>query len=564
MTYRQQLRRVRSLLCASRLFAALVAAAGVAALLWLAFGLVDAAMAFEASARVRITMVIAAVAIITALVMVIRALRVSAHEAARRADRALDTPRAPASAALSLDENSADTPMARFLTERGLEQAAEALAALPARRIIDGRALKIAALVLIVPALAIGILRMAAPAPFAVIVQRLLHPSGDIPPYSPLRFTIEPANPAVVYGGEILIATEITGGTPQETVECLVRRSQTGEILRRDAFRESPQRYSRTLENLTESVEVAFSTGRARSAWTPVEILLEPNILGGKVRITPPAYTKLPPSTFALDTNEIAAVEGSEIALELSSNRPLSGGTCVFTPAAAPGETPQPATFHGEATGANSVTFKWTATRSGRLGATIRDLRGTPSPKPLDLAFRCMPDQAPDVVLDSPPSMMLATPQSKIPVVGRASDDFALQRIHFVRTLAGFRDRSRLVAPALTDRAYDFRENLNLAELGLEPGQTIELMLDASDHNPSLLGQGASEISRVRIISEEDYAAYIRARTTIDQFRARFDAARDAIEQARKALEELQKAQNEDDRRKALEAAQKAHEQAAE
>ncbi|HSP42103.1 MAG TPA: hypothetical protein VLO11_04480, partial [Luteolibacter sp.] len=500
MTYRQQLRRVRTLLRASRLLAAIVAAFGVAGLLWLVFGLVDAALAFEATARTRITVVLAAIAILGGLVMMFRALRVSASEAARRADHALSSQRAPASAALSLDENSADTPMSRFLTERSLAQAAEAVAALPARRIIDARELKIAALVIIVPAIAIGILRMAAPAPFAVIVQRLLHPSGDIPPYSPLRFAIEPAKPAVVYGGEILIATEITGGTPEETVECLVRRSRTGEILRRDAFRESPQRYSRTLENLTEPVEVAFASGRARSAWTPVEILLEPNILGGQVRITPPVYTNLPPSSFALDTNEIAAVEGSEIALELTSNRPLSGGKCVFTPAAAPGETPQAVTIDGDVTSSHGVTFTWTATRTGRLSATIRDLRGTPSPRPLDLAFRCMPDQAPDVVLDSPPSMMLATPQSKIPVAGRASDDFALQRIHFVRTLAGFRDRSRLVAPALTERSYDFRENLDLAELGLEPGQTIELMLDASDHNPSLLGQGASEISRVRII----------------------------------------------------------------
>ena len=67
-------------------------------------------------------------------------------------------------------------------------------------------------------------------------------------------------------------------------------------------------------------------------------------------------------------------------------------------------------------------------------------------------------------------------------------------------------------------------------------------MLDASDHNPSLLGQGSSEISRIQIISEDQYAEYIRAKTTINQFADRFEAARDAIGQAREALEELDQA----------------------
>jgi len=564
MPYRNQLRRLRTLLRASRMVAALAMALGLAALLWLAFGLLDAAAAFETSARTLATTVLALLATTTALVLLVRALRVPAGSAARHADALTASTRAPAAAALSLDPDTATTPLARYLTERSLDEAAAALAALPARRIIDLRALRLAAVVLIVPLAAAGILRAVAPAPFAVVVQRLLQPSADIPPYSPLRFTIDPAAPAVVYGGEILITTEITGGTPADAVDCLIRRTRTGEILRQPAFRETPRRFSRTLDNLTEAVEVAFATGRARSSWTPVEILLEPNILGGIVRVTPPAYTLLPPTGFTLDTNEIAAVEGSEVTLELTSNRPLSAGTLVFTPAATPGETPETTTRAGEVAGSHSAAFTWTATRSGRLSATVRDLRGTPSPRPLELAFRCIPDQAPDVVLDSPPSMMLATPRSKIPVVGRASDDFALHRVHFVRTLAGFRDRARLVAPALSSRSYEFRDTLDLDELGLEPGQTIELMLDASDHNPSLLGQGSSEISRVRIISEEEYAAYIRARTTIEQFSSRFEALRDAIEEARRALENLREAPDREARAEALDAAREAHEKAAE
>ena len=148
--------------------------------------------------------------------------------------------------------------------------------------------LRRAALAVVIPLIAIGILRLAAPAAFATIVSRLLHPGADIPPYSPLVFQIDPAKPTTVYGGEILLAAEITGATPIEhPVECLVRQPRTGEMLRLPAFRESATRYSRKLDGLTEPVEIAFACGKARSHWHPVEILLEPNILGGMVRITP-------------------------------------------------------------------------------------------------------------------------------------------------------------------------------------------------------------------------------------------------------------------------------------
>ena len=577
-SFSSQLRRIRVLLRASRLVGACLGLAALAAGLWLAFGLTDAVAAFETPARVGFTLTLVAICAVALLGGLIRALRVPARNAAARADAALADPRAPIAAALSLDPAptnksgtgdppvSSPTPLAQFLTTRTLDAAAVALAALPAKRLIPWRFLGIALFSLTVPVLTIGGLRLARPAAFATIAKRLLHPATDIPPYSALVFTLDPAKPATVYGGDVLVSAEITGAALSQPVECLMRQPRSGVILRLPAFRESPTRFSRKLDGLTEHLEIAFACGKARSTWHPVEILLEPNILNGLVRLTPPAYTGLPAAEFPLDTNEIAAVEGSSVTLELTSNRPLGSATLIFTPTAVPGSEPIPQSHTGTLPAAQTAAFTWTATQSGRLTATLRDLRGTPSPRPLNLAFRSLPDLPPSVVLTSPPSMLLATPKSIIPVAGRAQDDFALSKVHFVRTLSGFRDRARVVAPALRDKAYDFADTLDLDALGLEAGQTIELMLDASDHNPSLLGQGSSEISRIQIISNDQYAQYIRAKTTISQFANRFQAARDAIDQARKALENLQQSSEKGDPdaiRQAADAAKSAHQQAA-
>ncbi len=579
MNYSCQLRRIRRILRGGRVLGAVAMLLALAALLWLAFGLADAAAAFEPATRVAITTTLLAVCGIFLVVALLLALRVPARAAAAAADAALADPREPTAAALSLDPATAPkrgtggspeappTPLAQLLTDRTVDAAAETLAGLPAKRLIPWRLLGLAVAALALPLLVIGALALAQPAAFSTVARRLLHPGTDIPPFSKLVFVITPDRPATVYGGELLITAEITGDALAHPVECLVRQSRTGDVLRLPAFRESPTRFSRTLDSLTEPIEIAFAVGRARSAWRPVEILLEPNILGGVVRLTPPAYTGLPATEFPLDTNEIVAVEGSAVTLELTSNRPLGTATLVFTPAAVPGQTPVPQSVDGALPASQTAAFSWTATQSGRIAATLRDLRGTPSPRPLDLAFRVTPDQPPGVALLTPPPMMLATPKSVIPVAGRAQDDFALAKVHFVRTLAGFRDRSFLVAPALRDQSYDFSTKLDLDELGLEPGQTIELMLDATDHNPSLLGQGSSEISRIQIISEDQYAQYIRSRTTLDQFGSRFQAAKDAIDQARKALENLKQAAEKGDPaaiKQAAEDAAKAHEKAAE
>lgn len=579
MSFSTQLRRIRRILRGIRLLGALLILLALVEFLWLAFGLADAAAAFEPGTRTALTTVLLVTCGSALLVALLRAFRVPAAAAAAAADAALANPRQPAAAALSLASPvlsqrglssppvSSLTPLAQLLTARTLDSAAAMLAALPSKLLIPWRFLNVAGLALLTPLLVIGILNWAQPAAFATVARRLLHPGTDIPPFSKLVFVITPDHPATVYGGELLITAEISGEALAHPVECLIRQSRSGEILKLPAFRESPSRFSRKLDTLTEPIEVAFAVGRARSSWVPVEILLEPNILGGIVRLTPPAYTGLPATEFPLDTNEIAAVEGSTVTLELTSNRPLGSAALVFTPAAIPGQEPVPQRIEGTLPASQTASFKWTATRSGRIAATLRDLRGTPSARPLDLAFRATPDLPPSVVLSAPPAMMLATPKSIIPVTGRAQDDFALSKVHFVRTLAGFRDRAFLVAPALRELAYEFSAKLDLDELGLEPGQVIELMLDAADHNPSLLGQGSSEISRIQIISEDQYAQYIRSKTTLDQFASRFQAAKAAIDQAREALEKLQQTTEKNDpeaTKQAAEAAAKAHQKAAE
>jgi hypothetical protein len=568
MTFHSTLDRIRRWRRCGRWLTALLAGVALAGLLLLTAGLADAWLAMEPSPRtvwVLATMAVLAVALVWGLV---KASIFSRQRSATTADELLGSTRRPATASLSLDPNAAETPLARHLAERAQAAAAAEVAAIPVSRILPWKSLRMAAAACVLVAIPIGVIALTNPDATRAVVQRLMNPAADLRPWSPLHFQLDAPKLAAVYGGELPLAVTVTGGNLDFPVEVMVRRPGSSEVQRLPSFRESSTRFSRTLDTLTEPVSIAFACGKARSEWMPVELLLQPKVLAGKISISPPAYTgRTQVASAPLDTSEIAALEGSSVALELTSNRPLAPSVLVFLPATLPGVEAVPQEIPGEISPTGSIIFRWTATIPGKLSALLRDVRGTPAAAPLELTMKALPDQAPFVDLSSPPRYLLATPSSVLRLAGRAEDDHALSKVQIVRTLQGFRDRARVVAPVLQDKAYDFADKVDLADLGVSPGQVIELFLEANDHNPSLLGQGASEISRIQIISEDEYAARLRAKTTLEEFSARYAAIARAMQEAAESLKDLEKAVAAKDP-EAIEKERKdaaaAHEQAAE
>jgi hypothetical protein len=567
MTFNQQLTRFRRRHRAGRLVAlglAVVAVIGLAVLLLIGL---DLGFAFETPARLLAMKIAGGLVITAASAAFLAAFRLPRQRAADLADDALASPRRPVAGALAIDPETATTPLGAFLARRALDEAAGELAVLPVKRSIPWPWLRRAAGALVVVALAAGIFRVSAPEAFTTALNRITHPAADIPPWSKFQFDITPQKPAVIYGSDLLITCSLQGNRIDKPVECLLRQPGSNIVLRLPVSRESATRFSRRLDAVTQPLEVAFACGKARSHWLPVEVLLQPNVLATAVQATPPAYMGLDASRGSLDSREISVPEGSEIVLELTSNRPLGSATLTFTPARNGAAEPTPVETTAEISG-HVAAFRFTASRSGKLSASIRDVRGTASAKPSDLVLMAIPDQPPVIDLVSPPPLLLATPKSKIPIDAKTTDDLGLARVQLVRTLSGFRDRSQPIANGLAKtRELDVKNGLDLAALGLEAGQTIELFVEASDHNPSLLGQGASGIARIQIIAENDYAARLRGQTTLREFSARFQALAKAQQQANEALEKMDRAADAKDpaaAEAARQEAMEAHRQAAE
>ncbi len=521
----------------------LLALLTIAGLAFLSHGIADYHFAFSAEVRKILNVTIIVMLLGIGGYSLYRILKISPMTTARLADAQLNDERGRSLSATYLASMEAESPMHKFHLERSLDEAAQKLQSLPLKSKIPAKAIALSGGAVLGVGVLFLLLKASAPESFSVVWARVLNPSEDLAPYSPLQFEISPGHAQAVYQGDAMVQVEISGGEVTEEVFCLIRNPNTGLIEKSSTFRETPTRFAKKFENTLEPLEFAFATGRARSDWHHLDVLFEPRISGTRVKIVPPAYTGQAPQEFSLESAEVKALDGSTITLTLESNRPLSGGLLSIT-SLNQSEEAIAKEIAAELTGKNQVTFTWTASRSSKLSALVRDIRSTPAEAPLELTLKALPDLAPQLSFDEPQPTVLATPRSVLPMKGNVEDDIGLASVSMTRTLVGYRDRNQAVAEALTHKDYEFEDTLSLEPLGVEPGQTLEFYLEASDRNPSLLGIGVSELVRVHIISEEDYAKRIRSQFQLEQFTARYRALAQAIQESRDALKALKKSEN--------------------
>ncbi|HOW97285.1 MAG TPA: hypothetical protein P5567_10610 [Kiritimatiellia bacterium] len=366
------------------------------------------------------------------------------------------------------------------------------------------------------------------------ILARIFLPGRDVPPYSRYTFQVEPASPVVLYGGDLAVRVEIGGRTVGGEAGFLTRAG--GRIHRAACFQESATRYAQRLEGVIEPVEFCFTVGRARSRWCPVDVLFDPHIAAAEVVLVPPAYSGKPARRFYLGAEDVSGLKGTRVELTLTSNRPLRDGVIHWR---FENDNDSAPALSGEKVGDHTVRFTWILRATATAEITVRDIRGTPNASPFKMAQRVVPDEPPSVALSEPPPFSLATPGITVPVRGAADDDLGLRQVDLARALVGYRDRLQTVGPPEPASGFEYEGELALPKLGVEAGQVLELYLEAMDSNPSLAGISVSEVARIQIISEEEYALMLRVRISAEEFAGRFNEVHRDFTNLQEALRAL-------------------------
>lgn len=154
-----------------------------------------------------------------------------------------------------------------------------------------------------------------------VLVGRMVFPQSDIPPLSPYSFTLDPAQPEVYYGEDVVLSVQVTGEAPPPQQIDLLLMTEGVPLQKLPAFRDRSghQHWSRVLEHVTAPCAVAFATadGRARSRFVQVKINRSPRILSGSATITPLTYTGQSAWQVPLGGREIVVPDGDPLHVPL-------------------------------------------------------------------------------------------------------------------------------------------------------------------------------------------------------------------------------------------------------
>ena len=523
-------------------WAAILEVCGWILIALLVYGVLDFLLAFEPKVRMVAGITLAGLAAGWLIVRLTRLWLIDHAVMASQADDLLENRRQPVLTALELGRARAtadDSDLQQFLIAESVREAQEELASLPTNAAFPkaelGRDAKRWALQLLAFAVVVTVFWSIA----SVVLPRITQPWRELPPYSPYKFAVTPETPEVIYGADAAVAVEISGAVvkPSQAVWFLTR-SPSGVVHRTACFQEGPGQYAQRLEKVVQPVEFCFAVGKARSAWRGIDLRLQPKIALAAATLTPPTYSNLAERSFLVGAEPFEGLRGSRLRLSVTSNRPLEGGELLVRDPESEDDSAMKS-VEGEVVGTDTIIFNWSLQDEADLEIVIRDVRGAVNDEPYHIRQRLRPDHPPEVAMENPPPFVLATPRISVPLAGSAEDDLGLGRVELVRTVVGYRDRMANLTPSERLRDFDFSQKLNLAELGVAAGDVLEVYLEASDSNPSLLGIAASDVARIQVISEEDYAAMIRAKTTVREFTARYHAV---MEKIRKLIGLLEKA----------------------
>ncbi|MEC9373085.1 MAG: hypothetical protein VYC34_04540, partial [Planctomycetota bacterium] len=226
---------------------------------------------------------------------------------------------------LSPAASTADA-LPRALAERAIDRAERRLDETPPTSAIDPAPLKRSGALFTISTLAVAIIFLTVPRLPAFAAPRLLEPFGGHPPFTWTDFsiTIDPAQPII--GDDARITVDLDGRIPTalgfiaESADPTARRAWPMTAA-------SETRYTTLLRNLRDPIRfhVAGDTGRSRTI--TIDPIAQPRVQRAALRLTPPAYTNLPPRELDLRSpfaTPHTVLLGTRAELTITSTLPIA------------------------------------------------------------------------------------------------------------------------------------------------------------------------------------------------------------------------------------------------
>ena len=269
--------------------------------------------------------------------------------------------------------------------------------------------------------LALVIVAMVWPDHTRVFAKRLL---GANLPY-PTRTTILAitGDRTMKQSDPLTLSLDAGGVIPDAAVLYLKYRNTEWQAIRMD--RAADDSFSFELQSVTASFQYYAEVGDAESSHHRITVIPPPTAVATRVRVTPPAYTRVPP--YELQTWNIEVPEGSRLEWNVTADTELANAELLVG-----NLDPIAATIVGDG---RELVVSYLADRplTYRFRWRRRDTHFVYD-DPIHRIY-VKPDRDPEVVVVSPQADIQATVNKTLAMKFRARDDYGITRAWLVHTL---------------------------------------------------------------------------------------------------------------------------------
>ena len=308
-----------------------------------------------------------------------------------------------------------------------------------------------------------------------LLAQRFWMPGKNI---SLTQVSASPASGWVPKGEPLTLSAALKGRVPKTGATITLRDARGQRSLAMTAKTGATGAFQHAIEEVTDSFEYRVRSGDGQTPFQKITAVDRPKISEVKLKVTPPAYSKLPQEEKTALPSSVRVLEGSDVEVSFRSDQPLDQmlldfGNGKTTPLAAGKDNWY--SFRTRPT--NNFTFAAAAINKFKL-----ENKNKPSCR-----VSIYEDLAPSVKILQPSDDVAVLPGEKVDVVFEAADDFGLAKAEIIveTTRADGETNSVRIPVDLKAEAgkKETRQTVQLdpKALGLKHGDQLSYVVQVTD-----------------------------------------------------------------------------------
>lgn len=281
----------------------------------------------------------------------------------------------------------------------------------------------------------------------------------------------------IPHGDPLPIRVRAEGEDP---ILVAIRLAYRSEESRANMVREEDGAFAYTHGSVTEPFSFTVEGGDYRTRKFEVISLERPRVENLRVTLEPPSYTALPPIVADGELGELAAPEGSRVALSGRANKPLRRAWI---------ET-ENRTVELAVTG-DAFEGAYLPEAGGGITVWLEDVEQVPPNELLRFSVHLEPDRIPKVGLEIAGLGPLITSFARVPLVISGEDDYRIDTLRLEWSLAGdpeigieaTRGEVALPEPDPKERQVDAEPVWEVSSLSVGPERRLDLRVGAEDND---------------------------------------------------------------------------------